>query len=427
MNNNNKNIEELFKEKFSGYQSKPSDAVWKAVSSKLPVNTLLNIKNLFILSGIISVVVIMTIVYTNIEKGKFAEFKNADVISTEQVIAIENTQTKIRKTIENKAEIKYENNSKTDIITIEKEREEQENRYEKSVESEKTETELPAHKNTVLNISDDKNTKMPTAKFTASVTEGCAPLKVSFSNLSKNAQAYSWIFYKGYSSGKKDPTVIFTEPGSYTVSLVCTNNGLTQKTEQIVKVNSKPKANFIVSEPSNIYAGEPVKFANMTEDSHSCTWAFGDGSYSYSSDPIHEYIRKGIYDVKLFVESKHGCVDTASLNNLIVKNSESHIVLPDAFTPDMSGASDGRWYENDQSNDVFHPFSSVDVEEYRLRIFSKKGVIVFESYDIQIGWNGYYNGRIMPAGVYVYQCNGKFANGEYFQKTGDLTLIHTEF
>jgi hypothetical protein len=40
------------------------------------------------------------------------------------------------------------------------------------------------------------------------------------------------------------------------------------------------------------------------------------------------------------------------------------------------------------------------------------------------GWDGYHKGTLCAQAVYVYKCWGYFINGELFQETGDVTLIH---
>jgi hypothetical protein len=51
-------------------------------------------------------------------------------------------------------------------------------------------------------------------------------------------------------------------------------------------------------------------------------------------------------------------------------------------------------------------------------------VLIFQSNDINKGWNGYYKGRLVMQGVYVWYVEGKYANGKPFKKTGDITLLH---
>jgi len=64
------------------------------------------------------------------------------------------------------------------------------------------------------------------------------------------------------------------------------------------------------------------------------------------------------------------------------------------------------------------------VETYVLRIFNRWGELVFESEDVDVGWNGYIKDKIASQGVYVWMAEGTFKNGKRFIKSGDVTLIY---
>src|SRR5690554_6159536 len=59
------------------------------------------------------------------------------------------------------------------------------------------------------------------ADFSASPTTGCAPLRVSFNNLSPAGSGYSyeWGFGNGSVSTAVNPNTVYVNPGSYTVTL----------------------------------------------------------------------------------------------------------------------------------------------------------------------------------------------------------------
>jgi hypothetical protein len=45
------------------------------------------------------------------------------------------------------------------------------------------------------------------------------------------------------------------------------------------------------------------------------------------------------------------------------------------------------------------------------------------SNDINIGWDGYYKGKLCEEDVYVWKAYAKLNNGKVFKKTGDVTLL----
>ena len=78
--------------------------------------------------------------------------------------------------------------------------------------------------------------------------------------------------------------------------------------------------------------------------------------------------------------------------------------------------------ESDEAAQVFHPSVS-GVTEYHLKIFSKLGIPIFESNDLNLGWDGYNKGQLCEPGVYIWKVRGKYSNGEPFTKMGDVILL----
>ena len=77
----------------------------------------------------------------------------------------------------------------------------------------------------LVSLSSPQNTVTPTANFTASVTNGTAPLVVKFTDLSKNAVVWNWDFDgDGISDSKKqNPVYAYKTSGNYTVNLTASN------------------------------------------------------------------------------------------------------------------------------------------------------------------------------------------------------------
>ncbi len=68
----------------------------------------------------------------------------------------------------------------------------------------------------------------------ASDNEFFAPTTITFTNKSIEAASYAWDFGNGETSTEKDPSVMYDEPGSYTVTLTATGNTTNTKTENIL-------------------------------------------------------------------------------------------------------------------------------------------------------------------------------------------------
>ena len=98
------------------------------------------------------------------------------------------------------------------------------------------------------------------------------------------------------------------------------------------------------------------------------------------------------------------------------------IQFPNAFTPNSNGPTNGYYTPGIPNNDVFHP-EYKGVVEYHLSIFNRRGELIFESDEINVGWDGYINDRLASQGVYIWKARGRFSNGENFEKFGNVMLI----
>ena len=77
-----------------------------------------------------------------------------------------------------------------------------------------------------IEILTSQTSSIPVANFTANPTSGCAPLSVSFTDLSSNSPtSWSWNFVGALpsSSFSPNPTVIYNTPGIYSVTLTASN------------------------------------------------------------------------------------------------------------------------------------------------------------------------------------------------------------
>jgi gliding motility-associated-like protein len=100
-------------------------------------------------------------------------------------------------------------------------------------------------------------------------------------------------------------------------------------------------------------------------------------------------------------------------SNIITIFPSPNIFLPTAFTPN-----------NDGSNDVFL-VNGMKVVEFQMTIYNQWGSIVFESFDINTGWDGMFLGQSSPCppGTYSYKISSKFTSGSTFEKLGSVLLI----
>src|SRR5690606_19573309 len=78
-------------------------------------------------------------------------------------------------------------------------------------------------------------------------------------------------------------------------------------TFDLIEKSSDLKAEFSINQDER----QLVTFIDESEDAISYLWNFGDGNYSNSDAPIHEYESEGNYQVILEVTDEAGCKDFA--------------------------------------------------------------------------------------------------------------------
>ena len=259
--------------------------------------------------------------------------------------------------------------------------------------------------------------------FEAHPLSGCSPLAVNFQNFSENAGKMSWNFGDGGNSDEANPSYVFDEPGEFLVTLrVQGADGLEYSQQQTIQVYETPKALFEFDEDVKPASNQPINFYNYSRGGDYYEWDFGDNQRSGLQEPIHLYEKTGNYHVKLKVWTDHQCYDSLVVFNAFT-TQEQDIKVPNAFTPNLNGPTGGYYDVNDYSNTVFHPVTNGELIEFQLKVFNRKGVLLFESNDISIGWDGYYCEQLVKQDVYIWKIRGKFNNGKTFVESGDVTLI----
>jgi gliding motility-associated-like protein len=268
------------------------------------------------------------------------------------------------------------------------------------------------------------NPPVPVANFTGPA-QGCVPLTVQFENLSQYAAISNWQFGDGGQANATNPVYTYYTPGTYTVTLTVTGfNGSTDvmTLEQIIVVYPNAQAAFTVTPNEISIPSQPVYYLNLSENATTYTWDFGDDTYSNEVSPIHYYTAEGLYTITLIANNQYNCPDTMLLYDAVYAKKGGLIDFPNAFSPDPTGTNGGAYNPNSYDNDVFFPIHS-GVTEYQLLIFNKWGELLYESKDVNKGWDGYYRGQLCKQDVYVWKVRARFVDGQRFEQAGDVTLI----
>ncbi|HSC38764.1 MAG TPA: PKD domain-containing protein, partial [Chitinophagaceae bacterium] len=161
------------------------------------------------------------------------------------------------------------------------------------------------------------------ADFSASPAGGCAPLFVSFHDLSTgNPGSWKWDLGNGTISYLQNPSATYFNPGKYTIKLVIKNGN---QADSVVKqtyiiVNALPKPQFKASDTTGCYPLK-VQFTDLSAPQEGgivkWEWDFGDGTISGQQNPAHVYTAAGNYNIILRVTNTAGCISTLSRQQYI--------------------------------------------------------------------------------------------------------------
>jgi gliding motility-associated-like protein len=135
----------------------------------------------------------------------------------------------------------------------------------------------------------------------------------------------------------------------------------------------------------------------------------------YEENPEHTFTESGLTKVTLIVRYQEEVVDSASINVTI---SESHLEMPNAFSPNDDG-----------HNDIYRakPHGKTggykSIVEFHAYIFNRWGQKLYEWTNIDEGWDGTYNGSPVKDGVYFVLVNARGADGKEYNIRRDVNLI----
>jgi len=264
----------------------------------------------------------------------------------------------------------------------------------------------------------------PVIAFTADVYNGCPPLMVNFTDSTiPTIQSWQWDFGDPSSgifntSSSQNPTHIFQEPGTYSVSLtVTTTDGCTKSIflSNLIQVYTNPIADFMAVPPFATIETAVIQFVNTSINAVSYYWNFGEqtssSNTSNSFSPIHVYENEGTFNVTLFVVSANGCTD--SISGTVKILPEYSFYVPNAFTPNGDGI-----------NDFFRPYLT-NFSEYQMLIYDRWGEMVFETDNILNSWDGKINNspEIGTQDVYSYVIIVKDITSKKHKYIGRVALI----
>lgn len=253
----------------------------------------------------------------------------------------------------------------------------------------------------------------PVVDFT--YNKSCARFPIQFSDQSTLSFAtpinYSWSFGAAQgNSGDQNPLYTYTTAGFYTVSL--TVRPLACPT--LVTTVSKPVS--IVAPPPNerypslnALQNIPLALQARQFDNAVFTWSPTIGlNDALTHNPTFNYNAQVQYLITIRLSI--GCVITDTLLVRMFKEREIHV--PKGFSPNGDG-----------KNDVLYP-RVVGIKALRyFKIYNRWGQLVFQTDQINAGWDGVYRGAKQPSETYVWSAEGIDIDDQVIRRNGTFILI----
>jgi gliding motility-associated-like protein len=302
-----------------------------------------------------------------------------------------------------------------------------------------------------------------------------------------NRVGWQWDFGDGGTSTLQNPSHTYTLAGTHQIRLVINDNiPCTDTVYHNVYVDSLPFLNLFIDRHA-ICEGEAVNLSlDYLKPSVSVNWDFGDGNHweqfdgtkhSFDQAGTYRITATGNYPVCASVSASDSvvvsafpvvnlgpdsviCLDgpsitlsdlnngsnpavkwlwntgdtsssivvvhpgtysvTASENNCattdnVIVNKDCYTDIPNAFTPNGDG-----------SNDYFFPrqLLSKGVAGFTMSVYNRWGQKLFETDNPNgRGWDGKFNEKEQPMGVYIYQMKVVLKNGKIEEYEGNVTLV----
>jgi len=249
-----------------------------------------------------------------------------------------------------------------------------------------------------------------------------------------------------------DENLCLSETGNYTVSSLDPNLTISNfdwsPDASLTSPDGQPNASFVLDASQYIYVNVDVSNGCNITDSLEVNVSFIDastvfaiasdtivpfgssvtltaepsGNYSYSWSPSNVMPNHTEQTVEAYIEEDMSYTVTVSdgicsrSDEVQVKAftyvcGEPFVFIPNAFSPNYDG-----------DNDVLFVRSNI-VESLVFKVFDRWGELVFESNDINRGWDGTFRGKLMDPDTYDYYIEAFCIDGSQEIIKGNVTLL----
>lgn len=221
--------------------------------------------------------------------------------------------------------------------------------------------------------------------------------------LTLNTTIFPGVQYK-WNTGETTPSINVNTQGTYWVELVVRANIYTcDSVRKQITISEYPK-------PS----------VNLGQDKYMCQNQVilldaGAGvNFDYVWTPNNETSRTinatlpGIYQVT--VTNAFGC--SASDDIELIDSCPHYVFIPNAISPN-----------EDRLNDLFTKVWNFTPKDYTFTIYNRWGELLFETNDINLGWDCKFNGELVQQDIYVYKMTYFDTDKKWYELRGTFFVV----
>jgi gliding motility-associated-like protein len=245
-----------------------------------------------------------------------------------------------------------------------------------------------------------------------------SPLSVSLGADTSYCDTFSRVLSTGipstvWSTGQTGAQITVTNPGRYSAMVFnkcgAHTDSVTITTDPVASLTLTPVQATICSDRMDtviLYAAVD----SSLQAPFTFMWGGQTDSGVYSASYLVD--SAGSYQVTVR-DSFCSATRLAVISPMVCDSDSNSIARPSAFTPN-----------GDQKNDVFFVPHTGDIYSFSLEIHDQWGQQVYQSTDVNQGWDGTYRGKPQPEGVYIwFTCDKLYSTSKENCTSGTVMLL----